>query len=52
LIVFANIWKNFADKIFFNLRKFCGKISLGLCDILGQTWHEMKKLEKWGTSHG
>jgi len=18
-------------------------------DILGQTWHEMKKLEKWGT---
>ena len=21
----------------------------GLWDTLGQTWHEMKKLEKWGT---
>jgi len=38
-----------ADKIIFDLRKFYCKIPKGLWDILGQTWHEMKKLEKWGT---
>ena len=38
-----------ADKIIFYLRKFYCKISKGLWDILVQTWHEMKKLEKWGT---
>ena len=38
-----------ADKIIFYLRKFDCKISKGLWDILGQTWHEMKKLENWGT---
>ena len=31
-----------------DLRKFYCKISKGLWDILGQTWHEMKKIEKWG----
>jgi len=49
LIVFTHIWKNVADTIIFDLRKFYCKISKGLWDILGQTWHEMKKLEKWGT---
>jgi len=39
-----------ADKIFFDLRKIYCKISKGWWDILGQTWHDMKKLEKWGTS--
>jgi len=38
-----------ADKIIFDLRKFYCNISKGLWDILGQTWHEMKKLEKGGT---
>jgi len=38
-----------ADKIIFDLRKFYCKISKGLWDILGQIWHEMKKLEKWRT---
>ena len=38
-----------ADKIIFDLRKFYCKISTGLWDILSQTWHEMKKLENWGT---
>ena len=42
-------WRIVADKIIFDLRKFYWKISKGLWDILGQTWHEMKKLEKWGT---
>ena len=38
-----------ADKIIFDLRKFYCTISKGLWDILGKTWHEMKKLEKWDT---
>jgi len=42
-----------ADKIIFHLKisssKFYCKISKGLWDILGRTWHEMKKLVKWGT---
>ena len=38
-----------ADKIIFDLRKLYCKIWKGLWDILGQTWHETKKLEKWGT---
>jgi len=37
-----------ADKIMFDLRKLYCKIWKGLWDILGQTWHETKKLEKWG----
>jgi len=38
-----------ADTIIFDLRKFYCKISKGLWDSLGQTWHKMKKLKKWGT---
>ena len=29
------------------LENFIEKISKGLWDILGQTWHKMKKLQKW-----
>jgi len=38
-----------ADKIVFDLRQFYCKVSKSLWAILGQTWHEMKKLEKWDT---
>ena len=39
LLIFGRI---VADKIIFYLKKFDCKISKGLWDILGQTWHEMK----------
>jgi len=45
LLIFGRI---VADKIIVDIRKFYCKISKGLWDILGQTWHKMKKLEKWG----
>jgi len=32
----------------FPTKKFYCKISKGLWDILGQSWHDLKKLEKWG----
>ena len=35
-----------ADNIIFDLRKFYCKISKGLWDILGQTWHEMKNWKR------
>jgi len=38
-----------ADKTIVDLRKFYCKITKGFWDILGQTWHEMKKREKWST---
>ena len=41
LLIFGRI---VADKIIFDLRKLDCKISKGLWDILGQTWHEIKKL--------
>jgi len=49
LIVLAHIRRIVADKIIVDLRKFYCKILKDLWDILGQTWHEMKKLEKWDT---
>ena len=53
-VLFLDIFHSYVEellliKLSLTLENFIAKLSKGLWDILGRTWHEIKKLEKWGT---